>query len=174
MEKLSSPTEHVLHDARPQGGRARATLKGRQPEATALAEVRALIGTPGPDGHRRDLLIEYLHQLNDHHHGLFERHLVALAAEMRLSMAEVYEVASFYHHFEVRKDDARAPPLTVRVCTSLGCQLAGADALLARARELLGAEVQVLAAPLHRPLRAGAGGAGGPARAGAGHGRGAG
>ncbi len=133
--------------AQPLRRRARDRLKGRQPEAAALAEVRALIGTPGPGGHRRDLLIEYLHQLNDHYHGLFERHLVALAAEMRLSMAEVYEVATFYHHFEVLKDDATAPLLTVRVCQSLSCQLAGADALLARARELLGAEVRVVAAP---------------------------
>ena len=127
--------------------RPRTQLKGRQPDATALAEVRALIGTPGLGGHRRDLLIEYLHRLNDHWHGLFERHLVALAAEMRLSMAEVYEVATFYHHFEVLKDDARAPRLTVRVCESLSCQLAGGEALLQRARELLGAEVQVVAAP---------------------------
>ena len=131
----------------PQRRRARDRLKGRQPEAGARDEVRALIGAPGPDGHRRDLLIEHLHRLNDRYHGLFERHLVALAAEMRLSMAEVYEVASFYHHFEVRKDGEAAPRLTVRVCTSLSCQLAGADALLARTRELLGAEVQVLAAP---------------------------
>ncbi len=131
----------------PQRRRARDRLKGRQPEAGARDEVRALIGTPGPDGHRRDLLIEHLHRLNDRYHGLFERHLVVLAAERRLSMAEVYEVASFYHHFEVRKDGEAAPRLTVRVCTSLSCQLAGADALLARTRELLGAEVQVLAAP---------------------------
>ena len=80
-------------------------LKGRQPTDAARAEVRALIGAAPPEGHRRDLLIEHLHALNDHYHGLFERHLVALAAEMRLSMAEVYEVASFYHHFEVLKDD---------------------------------------------------------------------
>jgi hypothetical protein len=83
-----------------------------------------------------------LHALNDHYHGLFERHLVALAAEMRLSMAEVYEVASFYHHFEVLKDDAMAPRLTVRVCESLSCQMAGADAMLAQVPALLGTDVR--------------------------------
>ena len=122
-------------------------LKGRQPSDAARAEVRALIGPPPAEGHRRDLLIEHLHALNDHWHGLFERHLVALAAEMRLSMAEVYEVASFYHHFEVLRDDAAAPRLTVRVCQSLSCQLAGAGDLLARLPALLGTDVQVVPAP---------------------------
>ena len=122
-------------------------LKGRQPTDAARAEVRALIGAAPPEGHRRDLLIEHLHALNDHYHGLFERHLVALAAEMRLSMAEVYEVASFYHHFEVLKDDVMAPRLTVRVCESLSCQMAGAGDLLARLRALLGTDVRVVPAP---------------------------
>ncbi|MDO5692344.1 MAG: NADH-ubiquinone oxidoreductase-F iron-sulfur binding region domain-containing protein [Pseudomonadota bacterium] len=131
-----------IHPRRP-----RHQLKGRQPTDAARAEVRALIGAPPADGHRRDLLIEHLHALNDHYHGLFERHLVALAAEMRLSMAEVVEVASFYHHFDVLRDDATAPRLTVRVCQSLSCQLAGAEDLLARLPALLGAEVQVVAAP---------------------------
>ena len=75
-------TSIQLHARRP-----RQQLKGRQPDATALAEVRALIGAAPPDGHARDLLIEHLHRLNDHFHGLFERHLVALAAWMKLSMA---------------------------------------------------------------------------------------
>ena len=127
--------------------RPRPQLKGRQPDAQALAEVRALIGAPPLEGHRRDLLIEHLHRLNDHYHGLFERHLVALASDMRLSMAEVFEVASFYHHFEVLKDDAVAPRLTVRVCQSLSCQLAGADDLLARLPALLGADVKLVPAP---------------------------
>ncbi len=122
-------------------------MKGRQATDAARAEVRALIGAAPPEGHRRDLLIEHLHALNDHYHGLFERHLVALAAEMRLSMAEVYEVASFYHHFEVLKDDVMAPRLTVRVCESLSCQMAGADALLAKLPALLGADVKVVPAP---------------------------
>ena len=127
--------------------RPRPQLKGRQPDAQALAQLRALIGAPPAEGHRRDLLIEHLHRLNDHYHGLFERHLVALASDMRLSMAEVFEVASFYHHFEVLKDDAVAPRLTVRVCQSLSCQLAGADDLLARLPALLGADVKLVPAP---------------------------
>ena len=80
-------------------------MKGRQPEAQALADVQALIGKRPAEGHRRDLLIEHLHLLNDHYRGLFERHLVALAFEMNLSLAEVYEVATFYHHFHVLRDD---------------------------------------------------------------------
>ena len=105
-------------------------LKGRQATSEARAEVRALIGEPPTDGHRRDLLIEHLHVLNDHFHGLFERHIVALAAEMRLSVVEVFEVASFYHHFEILKDEDTAPRITVRVCDSLSCSLAGSDSLL--------------------------------------------
>ena len=128
--------------------RPRHHMKGRQPEAQALREVRALIGPPPASGHRRDLLIEHLHRLNDHYHGLFERHLVALATELNLPMAEVLEVASFYHHFEILKDDQAAPALTVRVCTSLSCTMAGADALLARLPALLGrGDVQVLPVP---------------------------
>jgi formate dehydrogenase len=75
----------------------RSQLKGRQAKAQALEEVRTLIGTAPVQGHRRDLLIEHLHLLNDHFCGLFERHIVALAAKMRLSVVEVFEVASFYH-----------------------------------------------------------------------------
>ncbi|MBY4594680.1 NAD(P)H-dependent oxidoreductase subunit E [bacterium BD-1] len=127
--------------------RARAQLKGRQPDDAALAEVRALIGLSQGGGYRRDLLIEYLHQLNDHFRALFERHLVALAADMRIPMAEVFEVASFYHHFEIIKDDVTPARLTVRVCESLSCQLAGAEALLEKLPALLGAEVRVVPAP---------------------------
>ena len=139
---MPTETSIKIHPRRP-----RHQLKGRQPSDAARAEVRALIGPPPAEGHRRDLLIEHLHALNDHYQGLFERHLVALAAEMRLSMAEVYEVASFYHHFELLRDDATAPRLTVRVCQSLSCQLAGAGDLLARLPALLGTDVQVVPAP---------------------------
>src|SRR3990167_2491118 len=96
--------------------RRKSKLKGRQPDDTALAEVRALIGAKPEGGHRRDGLIEHLHVLNDAYRALHERHLVALAQEMNLPMAEVYEVATFYHHFEVLQGDAQAPGLTVRVC----------------------------------------------------------
>ena len=139
---MATETSIKIHPRRP-----RHQLKGRQPTDEARADVRALIGLPTPDGHRRDLLIEYLHALNDRFHGLFERHLVALAGEMRLSIAEVFEVASFYHHFEVLKDDATPPRVTVRVCESLSCQMAGSAALLERLPPLLGAGVQVLHAP---------------------------
>jgi len=124
-----------------------AQLKGRQPDAGSVQELRALIGEPPPDGHRRDLLIEHLHQLNDHYRGLFERHLVALASDMKLAMAEVFEVATFYHHFEVLRDDQTPAALTVRVCNSLSCAMAGSEDLLARLPTLLGESVRVVAAP---------------------------
>ena len=112
-------------------------LKGRQPDDAALAELRALLG-PGP--HRRDQLIELLHQLNDEHGALFQRHLVALAFEIKLGLAEVAEVASFYHHFDTVADDAVPPALTVRVCNSLSCAMAGADALHQRLAAVLANE----------------------------------
>ena len=127
--------------------RRKSKLKGRQPEETSLEEVRALIGARPLDGHRRDLLIEHLHQLNDAYRCLHDHHLAALAREMNLPMAEVYEVATFYHHFEVVRDDEAAPGLTIRVCDGLSCEMAGAQDLLARLPPLLGAEVRVLAAP---------------------------
>jgi formate dehydrogenase len=98
--------------------RSKSKLKGRQAEDAAVDEVRALLGA-GP--HRRDLLIENLHVLNDTFGALHDRHLVALAKEMNIPMASVYEVATFYHHFEVLKGDAQAPGLTVRVCDGLSC-----------------------------------------------------
>jgi len=108
--------------------------------------VCGLIGEPPADGHRRDLLIEHLHVLNDHFHGLFERHIVALAAEMRLSVVEVFEVASFYHHFEILKDADMAPRITVRVCDSLSCSLAGSGTLLRQLQNDL-SDVQVVPVP---------------------------
>jgi formate dehydrogenase len=97
--------------------------------------LRALIGAPPSDqagGHRRDLLIEHLHAINDHCNGLPPDLLVALAADMRLGVAEVFEVASFYHHFQVLPEgQTQGPALTVRVCDGLSCQLAGAAPLLA-------------------------------------------
>ena len=123
-------------------------LKGRQVDAAALQEVRALIGAAGPDGgHRRDLLIEFLHLLNDRYRCLFERHLLALAHEMRLGVAQVFEVASFYHHFEVLTDDQVPARVTVRVCTGLGCALAGAGELLRSVQAGLAADARVVAAP---------------------------
>jgi formate dehydrogenase beta subunit len=123
---------------------ARHQLKGRQPEQAALQEVRALVGA---QAQRRDLLIENLHLLQDRYGALFERHLCALATEMRLGMAEVYEVASFYHHFDLLKDGDAPAQLTVRVCDGLSCEMAGARDLLAKLPALLGKEVRVIAAP---------------------------
>ena len=119
-------------------------LKGRQADENSLHEVRALIGHAP---HRRDLLIEHLHQLNDTYRGLHERHLVALAHDMKLSQAEVFEVATFYHHFEVIADDAVPATLTVRVCDGLSCEMGGAKALLAKLPGILGSEVRVISAP---------------------------
>ena len=125
----------------------RSQLKGRQPDLLARQEVRELIGSAPPDGHRRDLLIEHLHQLNDHYGALFERHLVALASEMRLALAQVYEVASFYHHFQILRDDQTAPALTVRVCSGLSCAMAGSAALRDGIQAAAQPSLRVLAAP---------------------------
>ncbi len=139
---MANATHIGLDQVRQQLRQPRAQLKGRQATDEARQEVRALIGLPPEQGHRRDLLIEHLHVLNDHFHGLFERHIVALAAEMRLSVVEVFEVASFYHHFEILKDTDTAPRITVRVCDSLSCSLAGSDNLLRQLQnDLLGVKV---------------------------------
>jgi formate dehydrogenase beta subunit len=127
--------------------RRKSQLKGRQPDDVSLAEVRLLIGARPADGHRRDLLIEHLHRIQDTWRGLHERHLVALAREMNISMAEVYEVATFYHHFDVLRGDEHGAALTVRVCESLACEMAGARDLLAKLPGVLGSEVRVVAAP---------------------------
>ncbi len=135
-----------LRDApEPQPIRFRPTLKGRRPDAASREEVRALLG----DAPRRaDLLIEHLHRIGDAYGHLADRHLVALADEMKLSMAEVYEVATFYHHFDVVKAGEAAPPaITVRVCESLSCELGGAKQLLERLPAILGKDVRVIAAP---------------------------
>jgi len=145
---VTMPTQPLgSPDSLRQGLRRRAQLKGRQADQPSLEEVRALIGPAPQDGHRRDLLIEHLHRLNDAYRGLYERHLVALAREMKIGMAEVYEVASFYHHFEILRDGQAAPALTVRVCESQSCAMAGSQDLLARLAGALGSDVRVLAAP---------------------------
>jgi len=128
--------------------RQKSKLKGRQADAESIADVRALIGLKPESGHRRDLLIEHLHKLNDAYRCLRDRHLVALAKEMNIPMAEVYEVATFYHHFEVLGGDEKAPGLTVRVCDGLACELAGAQDLLTSLPLLLdNQDVRVMAAP---------------------------
>ncbi|MGR3494711.1 NAD(P)H-dependent oxidoreductase subunit E [Citreimonas sp.] len=128
------------------GGKGRNTPKGRQLDDGALAEVRALLGNRP---RRRDLLIEHLHLIQDAHGHLSAPHLRALAEEMRLSMAEVREVATFYAHFDpVREDETPSPALTIRVCDSLSCELAGSEALLAALRDGHDpAQVRVVRAP---------------------------
>src|SRR5213083_2834074 len=125
--------------------RVRGTPKGRTVDPKAREEVRALLKDAPL---RRDLLIEHLHRIQDHYGHLSASHLVALADEMKLSMTEVYEVATFYHHFDVIKEGETAPPaITVRVCDSIACDIAGSRELLARLPGILGKDVRVLHAP---------------------------
>ncbi|MGI9482734.1 MAG: NAD(P)H-dependent oxidoreductase subunit E, partial [Hyphomicrobiales bacterium] len=126
-------------------GKARPFPKGRQVDPQAGEEVRALLG----DAPRhRDLLIEHLHLIQDAHGHLSARHLAALAQEMKLAMAEVYEVATFYDHFDVVKEEETPPAeVTVRVCTSISCALAGSEELLDELKQKSGAKLRVLPAP---------------------------
>ena len=128
------------------GKRGAYAAKGRPLDDAALAEVAALVPEAA---RRRDLLIENLHRLNDCFGCLTARHLRALAELMRLSQAEVYEVASFYHHFTIVKESEAAPaPLTLRVCDSLSCMLAGSELLIAELKRAADPEkLRVLRAP---------------------------
>ena len=117
------------------GGKPRNTPKGRQVEPDALDEVRALLGERE---RRRDLLIEHLHLIQDAYGHLSAAHLAALAQEMKLALTEVYEVATFYAHFDVVKEgETPPPPVTVRVCDSLSCAMAGAEGFIAAAALVL-------------------------------------
>src|ERR1700745_1553470 len=108
--------------------RAKATPKGRQIDPTAAHEIELLLGD---QPRRRDLLIEFLHLIQDKYHQISAAHLVALADEMKLSFAEVFETATFYAHFDVVKEgQANVAPLTIRVCDSLTCAMLGAEKLL--------------------------------------------
>jgi NADH:ubiquinone oxidoreductase subunit F (NADH-binding)/NADH:ubiquinone oxidoreductase subunit E len=150
----NNETERVLMNApvKPPGPgngagrrRPRSTPKGRQTDPQAVDEVRALLGD---EPRRRDLLIEFLHLIQDRYGHLSAAHLAALAAEMKLAQTEVYEVATFYAHFDVVKEgEEPPPPVTVRVCDSLSCALAGAEGLLERLPHLLGKDVRVVRAP---------------------------
>jgi formate dehydrogenase beta subunit len=127
------------------GARLRPAPKGRRLDAGAVAEVRSLLG----DAPRRaDLLIEYLHGIQDEYGHITLPRLHALAAELRLTPAEVYEVATFYHHFDVVRDGAAAPPpLTIRVCVSGPCAMEGSAALREALSARAAAGVRVLEAP---------------------------
>jgi NADH:ubiquinone oxidoreductase subunit F (NADH-binding)/NADH:ubiquinone oxidoreductase subunit E len=124
--------------------RPRQTPKGRQVDPRALAEIKELLGARA---RRRDLLIEFLHLIQDRYGHISAPHLAALADEMKLAQAEVYEVATFYAHFDVVKDGPAPPAITVRVCDSLSCAMAGAEQLLAALPGKLGPDVRVLRAP---------------------------
>jgi NADH:ubiquinone oxidoreductase subunit F (NADH-binding) len=125
--------------------RRRAAPKGRRVDPKAQEEVRALLGN---ESRQRDLLIEHLHKLQDAFGHLSSAHMAALAQEMGLAQTEVYEVATFYHHFDVVKEGETAPQaLTVRVCDGLSCEMAGAQDLLAKLPDILGKEVRVIHAP---------------------------
>ena len=125
--------------------RRRGKLKGRALDVAALVEVQQLLGAAP---RRRELLIEHLHRIQDRHGHISAAHVVALAREMNLATAEIYEVATFYHHFDVVKEGDEVPPaLTVRVCDSLSCELAGARPLLEKLKSALGSRVRVIPAP---------------------------
>ncbi|MEN3296166.1 MAG: formate dehydrogenase beta subunit [Burkholderiales bacterium] len=129
----------------PSKERKRQAPKGRRVDPVALSEVQALLGC---SPRRRDLLIEHLHKIQDKFGYLSAAHLAALAQEMKLAQTEVYEVATFYHHFDVIKEGGTPPPtVTVRVCDGLSCEMAGARDLLSRLPEILGKDVRVIAAP---------------------------
>jgi NADH:ubiquinone oxidoreductase subunit F (NADH-binding)/NADH:ubiquinone oxidoreductase subunit E len=129
----------------PSRQRKREAPKGRRVDPQALADVQAALGDAP---RRRDLLIEHLHKIQDRWGALSAAHLAALAQELKLAQSEVYEVATFYHHFDVLRDGEDAPPaLTVRVCAGLSCELAGARDLLDRLPAILGTDMRVLAAP---------------------------
>src|SRR5499425_616781 len=146
---LTRPPSPAPSDSRNRGGggrrRAPRTPKGRQVDPQALEQIRALLGDREC---RRDLLIEHLHLIQDHYGHLSAAHLAALAAEMQLALTEVYEVATFYAHFDVVKEGDTPPPaVTIRVCDSLSCAMAGAEHLLRALPSRVGSDVRVVRAP---------------------------
>src|SRR5436305_11682275 len=144
-DSVSSDSSVPRRDRQRKSGRGRATPKGRRVDPKAREEVVALLGDAP---RRRDLLIEHLHLIQDKYGCISAAHLAALAAEMKLAQTEVYEVATFYAHFDVMKEgQTPPPPLTVRVCDSLSCAMAGADRLLKDLPKTLGADVRVVRAP---------------------------
>jgi formate dehydrogenase len=142
---IQNPPRRNGNGTAPQGRKPRRTLKGRQLDPTAVGEVSALLGDRP---RRRDLLIEHLHLIQDKYGSISAAHMAALADEMKLAQTEVYEVATFYAHFDVVKEGETPPPLvTVRVCDSLSCAMMGAEKLLAGLPAKLGPHVRVVRAP---------------------------
>src|SRR5215475_4679294 len=143
----AADTDKVRKFEHPGRGRSRArpVPKGRQVDPRAQAEIEALLGEAPRN---RDLLIEYLHRIQDTYGQISAAHLAALASEMRLAFAEVFETATFYAHFDVVKEgDRKIPSLTVRVCDSLTCAMLGSDELMRTLQRELGAQVRVVRAP---------------------------
>jgi formate dehydrogenase len=140
----STPTLQQYRHPGASKRKTRKTNRGRQIDQAAAREISDLLGDRA---RRRDLLIEHLHLIQDRYRHISSAHLAALAGEMGLPMAEVFEVATFYAHFDVVGPGELPPPLTVRVCDSLSCEMAGAQALLAGLPELVGAGVRVVRAP---------------------------
>ncbi len=144
---MSAVIHVAMKRGHPGSGRKkmRPALKGRQVEQAALVEVQTLVGQ---EPLRRDLLIEYLHLIQDAHGHLSSRHLAALASLMKLSQTEIYEVATFYAHFDVVKEGESPPPqTTIRVCDSIACQLAGAEQLVSSLEAMPASNIRVLRAP---------------------------
>jgi NADH:ubiquinone oxidoreductase subunit F (NADH-binding)/NADH:ubiquinone oxidoreductase subunit E len=147
MVFMSDDIHKVRHFEHPGEGRkrAKATPKGRQVDPTAAHEIEVLLGDRS---RQRDLLIEHLHLIQDRYHQISAAHLAALADEMRLSFAEVFETATFYAHFDVVKEgQPDVPPLTIRVCDSLTCAMLGAEQLLQELQTAAGPGVRVVRAP---------------------------
>ena len=142
--------EAVVAADRQQGGKSsrgkgKYKPKGRMVDQTALVDIKSVLGDTPP---RRDMLIEALHLVQDHYKGLSARHLAALADLMRLPMAEIWEVASFYDHFDLVREGEDAPAAcSVRVCTSLSCMMAGGETLLERLQPYASDKVRFVAAP---------------------------
>src|SRR6201747_148208 len=135
------PFEHPGEGRR----RAKSTPKGRQVDPQALHEIEQLLGDRS---RQRDMLIEHLHLIQDKYRQISAAHLAALADEMKLAFAEVFEVATFYAHFDIVKEgEPNVPPLTIRVCDSLTCAMLGAEKLLAELQSAAGPGIRVVRAP---------------------------
>jgi formate dehydrogenase len=142
---VQNPPRFGGNGTEPHRRKARGTPKGRQVDPGAAGEIATLLGDRS---RQRDLLVEHLHLIQDKHGHISSAHLTALAAEMKLAQTEVYEVATFYAHFDAVKEGETPPaPVTVRVCDSLSCAMAGADRLLKDLPKTLGADVRVVRAP---------------------------
>ncbi len=145
MNKKKTASGNTVENTARRGKKRRHQLRGHQPDAKALQTIETLFTDIAPD---KSLLIEYLHRIQDRFQYISSAHLVALADWLKLSPVEVFEVASFYHHFDLVKDDETPPPaITVRVCQSISCELAGAQDLLVHLQQALGQQLRIQPVP---------------------------